>query len=275
MFKLIQYIILTIVVLFLISCTMNRYPEESQTVDIFTDYTFGFLESFNHQTDLSKYSDMPFDLKFGGINADEEYLWLRDSNHLRIAFNTFSSIGLDQFVSVKQYNIPDDRWCCNTQWEKKSLNQVVREFLKSDTSSTLENDEEDYFFKFWNRRRTERNLRTTYDILVKIDEFYNKDIKNDAQGQIDTMLTSLLSYDLKLGVADSVSYTHVAEEYFNYLKSVKLYHSAYVLMFENPKIHLDKEKLNDLKQELIDVPISVEELKTGYDEWFNHSAYGP
>lgn len=275
MMKQIGYIILTMVVLFLISCTMNRYSEETETTDVFSGYKFGFLESFHHQSDFIEYPHMPFDLKFGGIDADKEYLWLRDSNHLRIAFNTFNSIGLNQFVSIEQYHTPDDRWCCNTQWENKSLHQVVREFLKSDTSGTGENGEEDYFFKFWNRRRVEGNLQTTYDILSRIDRFYNNGMVYNSQNKTDTVLEALLSYDLNLYHADSVSYVHVAETYFNYLKSVELYHSAYFLMFENSGIHLDKEKLNGLKQELMDGPMSVEKLKTGDDGWFNNSPYGP
>lgn len=270
-YKHIKHIVWIIIVFLLIGCTASKYAEESEIMEVFPGYAYDFLESFGHQTDINEYSNMPFDLKFGGINPDNEYLWLRDSNHLRIAFNTFNSIGLDQFVSIQQYNTPDDRWCCNTQWEGKSLNQVVHEFIESDTSGIKDGSYKDYFAKFWNRRRAEGNLQTTYDILVKIDQYYNKGMRYGNQNNIDTVLSSLLNYDLRLLNADSVSYTSEALVYYEYLKSVKLYNSAYALIFNYSGIHLTRDELCRIHDEMIDQPLSVSELCSQEDGWFDNS----
>jgi hypothetical protein len=195
-----------------------------------------------HTTDKDYYYDLSFELKFGGLRdfdsaSKQDYTWLRNPKNLIVAFNTVKSIGLDKFVSKEKYNEKNNAWCCHTEWENKSLNEIIKGFVDSDTASSTN----EYYLKFWNRRRKEGNLLTTYKILKEIDKFYNVDGTTVKKGEpIDTVLKSLLDFDIKIENSDSISYPKIALDYFNYLKSVGLNYSAYKLIFHNSRLDYKK-----------------------------------
>ena len=161
---------------------------------------------------------------------------MRNPANLKIAFNSVKLIGLDKFVSFRQYNKKNTDWCCNTQWENKSLNDIVKGFLQSDTIS----DEKDYYSQFWQRRRKENNLKETWRIFQQIDDFYNSKKSLITESTIDTTLYQLLDYNIKLIHSDSLSYPQITLEYFDYLKKVKLDYSAYKLIFNNSRLKFPK-----------------------------------
>lgn len=225
-----------------ISCVSIKDINESDYIGNFQEQEYDFFESFEHTTDVDFYYDLPFDLKFGGIRpfpydsaGKQEYSWLRNPENLTIAFNTVKSIGLNRFVSIDQYNKLNPKWCCNTQWENKSLNQIVKEFINSDTT-IFKND---YYSKFWSRRKSEGNLSETFHIFKQIDNFYNGN-KNET-GKINPVLKNLLDFDLSLAHSDSIAYLETSLKYFDYLKSVHLDYSAYKLTFHNKKFNYNRQ----------------------------------
>jgi hypothetical protein len=230
--------------IFLISCLGTKSIDKTSFIGNFKENRYEFFESIVHGTANSHSYKIPFDLKFGGIRpypydsiGKQEYTWLRNPDNLLIAFNTIKSIGLEKFVSLEQYNKRTNDWCCNTQWENKSLNEIIDGFLHSDTNSSNGN----YYSKFWKRRRKEGNLKITFRILNEINDYYNGQRIDITSASVDTVLKGLLTYDLQLATADSNSYQKIAINYFNYLKSVQLEYSAYKLLFHNSKLKLPKD----------------------------------
>jgi hypothetical protein len=274
-----SYIILGFVVVGLIAYFCENKHVNTYYVGNFQEQQFDFLESFKHNADKDYYYKLPFDLKFGGIRpypfdsmGKKDYSWLRNPKNLIIAFNTIKSIGLDKFVSIEQYNIVDSEWCCNTLWNKKSLNEIVSGFIKSDTNSI----KKDYYSKFWQRRRIEGNLKETYQIFKQINDFYNVKRNEKRAERIDTVLIKLLDFDIQLMHSDSGSYSKIAVAYFKYLKSVKLDYSAYKLIFHNPKVNLPQHIKDSLLKTIKHDTLNFEQwnkLNDNYKGWITSDVY--
>jgi hypothetical protein len=214
----------------------------------FSEKQFDFFESFKSVSNLSYYSELPFLIKFGGVQSikedtnKEEFNWLRQPENLTAAFNTFYSIGLDKFVSLEKFNKKNNEWCCATLWEGLSLKDIVNAFLQADTALISSN----YYSKFWQRRKREGNLLETFEILQLIHQFYNKNnTLNDSSAQIIPVLKELLSQDLKLINSDSTEYYRNAIRYFDKLKSYGLNYSAYLLIFDNYRLEYQSSELKD------------------------------
>ncbi len=182
-----------------ISCIGIKTIKRTIYIGNFKEHKYEFFESFRYTNDQDYFYNLPFELKFGGIRpypfdsiGQQDYKWLRNPSNLRIAFNSVKLIGLDKFVSFKQYNNKNTEWCCNTQWENKSLNDVVKGFLHSDTLS----DRNNYYSKFWKRRRNEKNLKETWQILQQIDDFYNSKKSQVTESTVDSTLYHLFDYNI-------------------------------------------------------------------------------
>jgi hypothetical protein len=228
----------------LVACVASKDINQDIFIGHFQETNYSFMESFQHSVDEDSYLNLPYDLKFGGIRpfpygsiGTKDYSWLRNKENLVIAFNTVKSIGLDKFVSYEKYNSPNNKWCCDTQWENKSLNDIVKEFIASDTSEINDG----YFSKFWQRRRKENNLKTSLEIFKQIDLIYKEGEIEVKTIEVDSVMRGLLERDRKLSIADSSTYKNIALEYFNYLNFVELEYSAYKLLFHNEKIKLTQE----------------------------------
>jgi hypothetical protein len=272
-------ILILILITGLTSCFLLKSVENKVYLGNFEEYNYDFLESIRHNPDKDFYYNIPFEIKYYGINPypldtieKKEYSWLRNPENLIIFFNTVKSIGLSKFVSAEQYNNQKFDWCCGSQWENKTLNEIVKHFLQSDTIS----NKNDYYTKFWNRRRKENNLRETFDIFRQIDCFYNNKCLTENLTKIDTLLQNLLSYDINLANSDSALYQEVALSYFDYLKSIKLQYSAYKLIFHNKRINLSKKEKDSFLQTLNYDTISKgewENMNDNYNGWITSRYY--
>lgn len=279
-------LLFSIALSFLVSCVQ---PEtEPIYIGGFYEKEYSFLESIKHVTSKDYYAELPFGLKFSGITFSsfdsvntKKYSWLRIPENLNIAFNSFCTVGIDRFVSKEQYY--NNNFCCNTLWENKSLNDVVKEFIASDTTSL----KKDYYSRFWQRRKREGNIREVYNILVKVDDFYNKNkqilvYKNKFSNPV---LTQLLYYDAELMHSDSITYKEKTIDYFEFLKSINLSYSAYKLVCHNSKLKINKILKDSLLVTMEHDTLSKQEWQAfDVDEngWFSrydypdpHKYYGP
>jgi hypothetical protein len=243
-----KIIILSIIAIF-ISCLGIKLVDKSYYLGNFSESKYDFFESFRHNPQNDFYYELPFDLKFGGIRSfsfdsieKKDYSWLRKSNNLEVAFNAFSSVGLDKFISKDKYFKKNKNWCCKTEWENKSLNEIISGFIKSDTTSNAQ----DYYSKFWKRRKLENNLKVTYEILIQIDKFYNESKNEMIFKNTDSVLTNLLDYDMKLIHSDSTKLKTNIFNYFEYLKSVGLNYSAYKIIYNNPRLKISMRMKDSL-----------------------------
>ena len=232
-----------LIIIGIVSCLGIKSVDKNTYIGNFKERQYDFFESFRHNQHKDYYYVLPFELKFGGIRpfpfdstGKKDYSWLRKSENLKIAFNAFSTIGLDKFVSKDKYFEKNNDWCCDTEWENKSLNEIVIGFIESDT--TIKGT--DYYSKFWERRRLENNLTETYEIFVQIDRFYNQNKQSELYQQTDSVLIGLIDFDAKLIHSDSIAYIKNVIDYFDYLKSVGLNYSAYKLINDNPMLILEK-----------------------------------
>jgi hypothetical protein len=275
----ILHIVIGVFIICLISCNGIKTTNKKVYIGNFKEKKYDFLESIRHNNHINYYYSLPFELKFSGIRpypfdtiGKKEYLWLRNAKNLIIAFNTFKSVGLSNFVSREKYCEANNDWCCDTQWENKSFNEIVKGYIHSDTN-TISND---YYSKFWQRRREENNLKETYQILMEIDKYYHIEGSECNTEPIDTILQGLLIYNLKLLHSDSIAYPKTVLYYFNYLKSVDLEYSAYKLIFNNPRINFDKSFSDSLLQTLDYDTLSINawgELNDNTDGWITGEFY--
>ncbi|MCF8371576.1 MAG: hypothetical protein K9H64_08130 [Bacteroidales bacterium] len=262
-----------------ISCIGIKTIKQTTYIGNFRESNYGFFESFRHTNDQDYYYNLPFELKFGGIRlypfdsiGKKDYSWLRNPTNLKIAFNSVKLIGLDKFVSFRQYNKKNSDWCCDTQWENKSLNDIVKGFLLSDTIS----NGKDYYSKFWQRRRIEKNLKEAWQIFQQIDDFYNSKKSMVTESTFDTTLYQLLDYDIKLINSDSLSYPKITLRYFDYLKKIELDYSAYKLIFHNSRLNFSRTFRDSLLLTMKYDTLDVEDwgkMNDNIDGWITGEIY--
>jgi len=223
-----------ILLLFMTACVMTR--QNKVFIGGWTDKDFDFFESVVHNS-KGNYLNEITGLKWGGISYDmqmnlKEFKWIRQSENMIVFFNTVNRIGLEKFISKEDFNkklFEDDYW--DFDWEAKSLNNICKSLISCFNDTT---GHEQYFIKFWDRRRAENNEQSVYDILCKIDNVYNQNLvdQHKISEQYDTTMFNLLSFDTELHFADSVQRKKIIIEYFDYLRAKGLNHSAYNLIFE-------------------------------------------
>ncbi|WP_205959935.1 hypothetical protein [Flammeovirga aprica] len=238
-----------LLIISIVSCIGYQSTNKPIYIGNFKEKQYDFFESIRHEHLIDYYYKLPFELKFGGIKpfpydsiGMKDYSWLRNPENLKIAFNAFSTVGLDKFISKEKYFERNNDWCCNTDWENKSLHEIVTGFINSDTTTNGSN----YYSKFWKRRKLENTHITTYEIFTQIDRFYNQNDHDLIYKNQDTILLGLLDFDSKLALSDSIKYQDTAIECFNFLKSVELEYSAYKLICNNPRLNLDKNLRDSL-----------------------------
>ena len=245
----------------------------------FIEKKYPFFESITHNTEPDFYYELPFDLKFGGILpfpydtvGTQWYSWVRNPENIRIAFNAFSTVGLNKFVTTNQYFETNNKWNSNTKWGSLTLDSIVKSFIQSDTTS----NKEDYFSKFWKRRRLEHNVSEVYSVFVQIDKYYNNPDTSIVYPTSDTVLTHLLKFDTRLITADSSNYKPTALEYFKYLRKVGLEYSAYKLLDHNERIELEQELkdslINTLQYRIIneDEWLEMDQNSEGWMDWMDY-----
>ena len=192
---------------------------------------YDFLADIWHNDQSStEYADAIWAKKYGGFEVDslgKLGSWSRNPQNMRLLFNTLKTLGLNRFITKDQYFQEQRAWCCNTAWEGKTLAQIVQLYLVSDTSS---HSGDVYMDAFWNRRRKEENIETLYEILGKIDAYYHQDSFLSSHQSVHDTIYQLLNFDLTLLETDSIDRDPIYLSYFNYLKSIRLLHSAHDLV---------------------------------------------
>jgi hypothetical protein len=272
-------ILIGFIIVGFVSCLGIKSIDKTDYIGNFKEKQYDFFESFRHNQLADYYYELPFELKFGGIRpfpfdttGNKDYSWLRKPENLKIAFNAFTTVGLDKFVSKEKYFEKNNEWCCDTDWENKSLNEIVSGFINSDTSS----NGHDYYSKFWQRRKLENNVTVTYEILSQIDRFYNQNDHDLIYKKHNSVLIGLLDFDSKLTFSDSVLYKANAIEYFSFLKSVGLDYSAYKLICNNPRLDIDKKLRDSLIMTVSYDTLSIdnwENLNDNRDGWITSDYY--
>ncbi|MDR6241132.1 hypothetical protein [Aureibacter tunicatorum] len=273
-----QYISIGLIIIGFVSCLGIKSFDKTDNTRRFKEKQYDFFESFKHNHLADYYYELPFQLKFGGIKpfpfdsiGNKDYSWLRKPENLKIAFNAFLTVGLDKFVSQEKYFKKNNDWCCETDWENKSLNEIVSGFINSDTTS----NRNDYYSKFWQRRRLENNLSETFEILSQIDKFYNQGELNLTYKKQNSVLIRLLDFDSKLISSDSTEYKAYTIEYFNYLKLAGLDNSAYKLIYYNHRLGIEKELRDSLIMTMEYDIISNDRCENfnNRDGWITHDYY--
>ena len=191
-----------------------------------------FVPALSHLEGDNDYYSEIISYKYAGNIAagwKEKYNWLRNPQNLAIVFNTAKIIGFEKLMSKKKYFSPVAAEFLAGEWEGKSLNQIVKDFLQSDTSISVSGGK--YYNEFWARRMHEGNSKEVYTILKEVDAFYNGLPAAAPASPGNDTLQRLLEYDYKLKSADSADLRPAVYDYFNYLKQIGLQHSAYDLVY--------------------------------------------
>lgn len=232
-----KIILKIIVITFVLSSFHNcsiKNKQETIYYGNFIEYDYPFLNSIIHIEDNETYLEKLLDEKYFGNpyrNITNYFRWIRNPLNLEMLNNTIQSIGYQKFISKKEYNKKIDSPNTSKDWKGYSLNQIVKKLIVSFKEKDF--GDEPYFKKFWKRRIAENNHKITYKILNDISNDYNEQkIRLTEKKIINDTIATLLKFDLELqnnlGKPDKIFLL----EYFDYLKQIKLRHSAYNLVIE-------------------------------------------
>jgi len=232
-----------VILILIISCTFRtverHYIGNWKEKQIEYSESISFLESNNIYENVLSH-------KFFGTGGnefrDKEFLWLRNPQNLWSFYNTVQLIGLEKFITKEQYlKKIDEEEYWGKEWIGLSLNEIVDSLILKYNSKY---DSLDYYSKFWERRKIEGNDSVVFKILTETKMFYSgKQLLADRKS-IDSELYQLMKLNVELNELDSLNKKEKIIEYFNYLKSVGLDHSAYNLIYEtNARKYIGK--IND------------------------------
>ncbi|MEO0470058.1 MAG: hypothetical protein AAF206_10595 [Bacteroidota bacterium] len=164
--------------------------------------------------------------KFSGSMYSEDQRhaisWIRNPENLSMVFQTIKAVGMEKIVSRENYRRKID---LSEDWQGRTLDGIVKDFLASDTAST---GADPYYNEFWLRRKAEGNHALVYTILTEVDAFYN-DGNVAEPGPVNDTLQNLLAYNFQLLHPSDPITSAQAYDYFAYLKEIGLEHSAYEL----------------------------------------------
>lgn len=249
------HIILIGLGLLLVACSIKQI--QKTYIGGWTEKPLDFSESITFQDDNDLF-DFILEYKFISSGGNEfrpkEFLWLRNSNNLADFFEIIKKIGLQRLLSREQYNRilkENDYW--GNEWKGKSLNRIVDSLI---LTYNLKNDSIDYYTKFWQRRRSEKNDSIVLEILKQTDLFYNHNKVQIASKVKRDDLYELMVYNIEINeTKDSLDLKRLTIQYFDYLKNRRLEHSSYNLIHETylNKYVLDKRDslLKTLKYDTI------------------------
>ncbi len=220
-----------LIVLFFISCTFKTV--EKIYIGNWKEKQLEYSESISFVESNNIYESIFFH-KFcstgGNEYREKEFMWLRNPQNLWSFFNTVQLIGLEKFLSKEQFfkKITEEEYWGN-DWLGLSMNEIVDSLILNYNSKY---DSLDYYSKFWQRRKIEGNDSVVFKILTETKMFYSgKQLFADRKS-IDSELYQLMKLNVELNELDSLNKKEKIIEYFNYLKSVGLEHSAYNLIYE-------------------------------------------
>ena len=231
-------ILILVFVILISACVSTKY--QRVFIGNFKESNFEFFDIIEHNSNGNYYSQM-LSLKILGI-YNRDHQWIRNPKNMLLFINTVEHVGFNKFISNKDYYGKNNYdLSISKDWNGKSLDDICINLIKCYTDTI---EKEDYFKKFWKRRRQEKNDSIVFIILNRINNSYNAPKEMVIEdNNYDTTLYNLLSYNIELNRADSIQKAQIIKEYFSYLMSIGLDHSAYNLIFEedNRNIKLNKD----------------------------------
>jgi hypothetical protein len=235
-----RYKTLFLLIVGLISCQTGIHLTQIY-IGGWTEKPIGFVNSIPHVDSKNGYFDLVKSSKWGGIDS---YLtnrspldWIRKPENILIVHNTIKNIGYQRFISDSIFNTAmrfqdDFGGMRRHDWEDLSISQILDSLI--DSYYDIKPDT-NYFKKFWDRRTYEKNDKILICVFKDIKVIYNQSFKTDCKETNDAIndtIARLLNFDLQLQDFNGTPTTEFLWDYFDYLKSIGLNHSAYNLVIE-------------------------------------------
>lgn len=218
--------IVILIVLILYSCSERK----GICVKGKEDMAYDFLESIKRNENQSFLERIEDIRQFSSLVSNKsELLWLRKSQNILVLYGTLKSIGLNNFISKENFQKPlfTDHWA-ETEWANKSLMEIVDLLLQE---HEFIDTKENYFTKFWKRRKFENNQDEVYSVLQDIRDYY-KGKSNKNNYIINDTLKNLLRFESIKINQEYLDLNKFTKEYADVLIEYKLFASAYNLVRE-------------------------------------------
>jgi len=210
-----------------------------------------FVNSIPHMDKKDGYFDLLMECKWFGIGLQDFYLtntkpfqWIKKPKNIQVVHNTIKKIGYKNFISDSLFREPmkfqnEFGGMQRHDWEEMSIEQIIDNLIN--TYHEANRLDTNYYVKFWKRRAKEGNISEVINILEEIKEIYSGSETMYNPQFINDTIENLLRFDLKLQDFNDKPTTEFLWSYFDYLKSIKLCHSAYNLVIEKypGQIHMD------------------------------------
>lgn len=247
-------IYLTVLVLVL-SCHVGFQTTKTSFTGGWKEKSIEFINSIPHADEKGTYFDLLLSIKWEGIHEKgdlymtntQPFTWIRNPNHIITVHKTLKKIGFKEFISNVEYNKPmqfheNFGGVTKHEWEGLSISQVIDSLLFTHQQNGLSPN---YYTAFWKRRKLEKNDKETFTVLNEIKDSYQlpKPLKFDSSITNDTLET-LLKMDLALQKFGYNPTKGFILDYFEYLRSIGLNHSAYNLVMEKYPGHISADSVS-------------------------------
>lgn len=211
-----------------------------------------FSPDIHHIDSINQVFDKIGSIKFGGIR-EGQYKWMRQDKNLLLFHNSLKRVGYKNLLSYKEYNTPIKfSFSKDIEWSGMSYKQIIDSLIYYKSNNIKR---ENYYTKFWKRRKKENNSRTLYVILKDIQkEYRNSNSIYESNDENKNLLFKLLKANFKLIKENNEASFN---SYFKTLIESELCLSAYLLINEK---HYDNLIQN--KDSLIDLIPKDYSLKT-------------
>lgn len=250
-----KYKIFIVLLIGLISCHTGIRLTQSY-IGGWIEKQIVFVNSIPHVDKKGGYFDLIMECKWGGIGLQDFYLtnnkpfdWIKNPKNIPIVHSTLMKIGYKYFISDSEYRQPmkfQDKFggMIRHDWEELSLQQLLDNFIRTYYQS-IRIDSSGYFVKFWNRRAKEGNDSEVIKVFEDIQRIYSDSEKLPDYNPklVNDTIENLLRLDIELQSFNSKPTPEFIVEYFDYLKSIGLNHSAYNLVIEKYPDLLQKDSV--------------------------------
>jgi hypothetical protein len=175
---------------------------------------------------------------FDPYDSDFTYFtWIRDSENIRMAHETFKKIGYKNLVDSFQFF---QNPCMLWGYINKPCNEIMDSLLLTYKLDTIEST---YYREFWDRRKKENNDEVVFESLTETAAILFRDslIRYDNRLVNDTLYKLVLMKKVQTDPTDQQAITD-----FKYLKDIGLHNSANNLLFQTYRyqdINWERDKL--------------------------------
>ena len=191
---------MSIMVLILVSCTSR---DESLNSLSYTDKKLSFYDASNENYSVN--------------------VWIRKTQNIRALHETLKKYGYRNIFSADDLA---SNPCIIWSYIKKPcgtlIDSLILTYVNADQAPT-------YYREFWTRRKAEQNDTTVYAVLKEVKE----ELSNTNPGSFNNNLANDTIYNLLRIKFKQPGSEKEALDNFNYLVDLKLYLSAYNLLFES------------------------------------------